>query len=329
MPSTVWVVQTAGTGQVKGLTSPEWLGDSQRTRQNRALRRESEKYERSMRDTTIVPAGRPGSATLKFALGNFWRHRSLIRQMTWREVAARYRGSLMGVVWSLLLPILMLGVYTFVFGVVFQSRWGGEAQGGKGEFAVILFAGLIVHGLFAEVFNRAPGLVLGNSNYVKRVIFPLDILVWVALGSALFHAATALAVLLGLFFLLHGFLHWTILFLPLVLAPLLVLMLGMGWFLAALGVYARDIAQVTGVLTMVLLFLAPVLYPVDAVPQPYRTMLLLNPLTVIIEQAREVLIWGRPPDWFALGIYSLVATIAAAIGFWWFQRTRAGFADVM
>lgn len=274
-------------------------------------------------------AAGPSRATgLGEALSSFWSNRSLVWQMTKREVISRYRGSLMGLTWSLLLPMLMLAVYTFVFGVVFQSRWGGETSG-RAEFALILFTGLIIHGLFAEVFNRSPGLILGNPNYVKRVVFPLDILPWVALGSALFHAAVAMTVLLAFLFAVKGALHWTMIFLPLVLAPMLVLMLGMSWFLAATGVFLRDIAHVTGVLTMVLLFMAPILYPAAAVPQPFRSLQMLNPLTVIVEQARQVLIFGAPPDWALLGVYSLFSLAAAWIGFWCFQKTRSGFADVI
>jgi len=257
-----------------------------------------------------------------------WRNRGLIWQLTKREVLGRYRGSIMGLFWSFFNPILMLTVYTFVFSVVFQARWG-EGGTSKADFAIILFAGLIVHALFAECINRSPGLILNNVNYVKKVVFPLEILPWVAMGSALFHATVSVVVLLIFFAVVHGFLNWTALLLPLVLLPLIVLTMGLSWFLASMGVYVRDVAQVTGILTMVLLFLGPIFYPVSALPEEYQTLIHLNPLTFIVEQARAVLIWGKMPTWGGLVIYTVVAMSIAWAGFIWFQVTRRGFADVI
>lgn len=259
---------------------------------------------------------------------SLWRNRTLVWQLTKRDVLGRYRGSIMGLLWSLFNPILMLAVYTFVFSVVFQARWG-EGGTSKADFAIILFAGLIVHGLFAECINRSPSLILSNVNYVKKVVFPLEVLPWVAMGSALFHATISVTVLLIFFTAVHGFLNWTALFLPLVLLPLVVLTMGLSWFLASIGVYVRDVAQVTGILTMVLLFLGPIFYPVSALPTEYQKLIHLNPLTFIIEQARAVLIWGQVPAWSGLGLYTTVALSIAWIGFMWFQLTRRGFADVV
>jgi lipopolysaccharide transport system permease protein len=260
---------------------------------------------------------------------SLWRNRHLIWQMTKRDVVGRYRGSVMGLAWSFFNPILMLLVYTFVFSTVFKARWGSGGDESRAEFAVVLFAGLIVHGLFAECVNRAPGLVLSNVNFVKKVVFPLEIFPWVAMGSAIFHALINVVVLLGCLLLFNGSLHWTIVFLPLILAPFLLLILGIAWFLASIGVYLRDVAQVVGFLTSVLLFLSPVFYPVSALPEEYQGLILANPLTFIIEQARAVLIFGELPDLTGLGIYALAGLGAAWMGFFWFQKTRRGFADVL
>ncbi|MCZ6799290.1 MAG: ABC transporter permease [Nitrospirae bacterium] len=260
---------------------------------------------------------------------SFWQNKQLIVQMTKREVLGRYKGSVMGLVWSFLNPLFLLAVYTFVFSVVFQARWGLGEDETKTQFAIVLFVGLIVHGLFSEVLNRAPGLILSNVNYVKKVIFPLEILPGIAMGAALFHSLVSLAVLLCAFFLIKGFLHWTILLAPLVLLPLVVLTLGIAWLLASLGVYLRDVGQTINIVTMVMLFLSPVFYPLTALPEAYRPWILCNPLTFIIEQAREVLIWGHPPDWVGLGIYGLVSITIAWLGYLWFQKTRRGFADVL
>lgn len=260
---------------------------------------------------------------------SLWRNRHLILQMTKREVIGRYRGSIMGLAWSFFNPVFMLSVYTFVFSVVFKARWGVEDEGGRLGFAMALFVGMIVHGLFAECVNRAPGLILSNVNYVKRVVFPLEILPWIAMGSAVFHAAVSLCVLMAASFLLTFSLPWTLILFPLVALPLVFATMGLAWFLAACGVYLRDIVQVTGFITTVLLFLSPVFYPASALPEDFRVLLFINPLTFIIEEARKVLLWGNPPDWQGLAFYTTASLTIAWAGFWWFQRTRHGFADVL
>ena len=264
------------------------------------------------------------------ALGkSLWRNRQLILQMTKREVVGRYKGSVMGLAWSFFNPVFMLTVYTFVFSVIFKSRWGVGGEESKTQFAVVLFVGMIVHGLFAEVLNRAPSLILSNVNYVKKVVFPLEILPVIAMGAALFHSIISLGVLLVAFVLFNGYLHWTVVFTPLVLLPLVILTVGLAWMLASLGAFLRDVGQTIGIITMVLMFLAPVFYPVTAVPEEFRPWLMANPLTFIIEQAREVLVWGRVPDWTGLGTYTAVAMAITSAGYAWFQKTRKGFADVL
>lgn len=260
---------------------------------------------------------------------SFWRNRRLIWQMTRREVVGRYRGSVMGLAWSFFNPVLMLFVYTFVFSVVFKARWGVGGEESKADFALILFVGMIVHGLFAECINRAPGLIISNVNYVKKVVFPLEVLPWVAMGSALFYSLVSVAVLLLAQLFINQTFPWTSVLFPLVLLPLIFAGMGFAWFLAALGVFVRDIGQITGIFTTVLLFLSPVFYPMSALPKEYQGLLQLNPLTLIIEQSRKVLIFGSLPDWPSLGVALLTGLFIAAAGFWWFQKTRKGFADVL
>lgn len=259
---------------------------------------------------------------------SFLSNRALVWQLTRRDVVSRYRGSVLGLAWSFFNPLLMLAVYTFVFSVVFKARWGLETTG-HGDFAVILFVGIIVHGVFAECVNRAPGLVLNNASYVKRVIFPLETLPWVAMGATLFHSAVSVLVLLIAQGFLRGSIPVTAFWLPVVILPLIIGTVGVSWLLAALGVYLRDIGQVTGILTTVMLFMAPVLYPVQALPESVRPYIYLNPLTFIIEQSREVLLWGNTPDFVGLGKYFLGAALVAWIGFAAFQKMRRGFADVL
>ncbi|MFT5591577.1 MAG: lipopolysaccharide transport system permease protein [Bradyrhizobium sp.] len=261
---------------------------------------------------------------------SFWRNRQLISQMAKREVVGRYKGSAMGLAWSFFNPVFMLVVYTFVFSEIFKSRWGGVGgDDSKTQFAVVLFVGMIVLNLFTEVINRAPGLILSNTNYVKKVVFPLEILPVVAISATLFHSLISLAVLLIAFVVFNGYLHWTVLLFPLVLLPLVVLTTGLAWILASLGVFLRDVGQTVTILTTVLMFLSPVFYPVTAIPERMRVFIMANPLTFIIEQSRAVLIWGQLPDWFGLGIYMLIALIVAWAGYAWFQKTRKGFADVL
>lgn len=268
-------------------------------------------------------------ASLNEMVASLWRNRQLILQMSKREVVGRYRGSVMGMAWSFFNPVLMLAVYTFVFSVVFQTRWGVAGEASKTSFAILLFVGMIVHGLFAECANRAPSLILGNVNYVKKVVFPLEILPWVAMGSALFHAAISLLVLLVAQLIFHQSLPWTVVLFPLVLLPLLLATMGAAWFLAAIGVYLRDVSQTIGIITTVLLFLSPVFYPISALPEQYRIWLHLNPLTFIIEEGRKTLVFGQMPDWSGWGVYMVVSVAIAWMGFWWFQKTRKGFADVL
>ena len=261
--------------------------------------------------------------------GSLWQHRQLIKQMAWREVIGRYKGSFVGLFWSFINPILMLAVYTFVFSVIFKARWGIDGGDSKTSFALILFVGLIVHGLLAEVLNRAPSLIVSNVNYVKKVIFPLEILPAISLIAALFHSMVSILVLLLASAAINFFLPWTVVLLPVVILPLIILIVGLSWILASLGVFIRDIGQTIGIITTVMFFLAPVLYPLSAMPEKYHPYILANPLTFIIEQAREVLIYGHLPNWSGLGIYMLIAIGIAWAGYAWFQKTRKGFADVL
>lgn len=259
---------------------------------------------------------------------SLWRNRQLIVQMTIREVVGRYKNSVMGLAWSFFNPVFMLVVYTFVFSEIFKSRWGvGEES--KTHFAVMLFVGMIVLSLFSEVINRAPSLILSNVNFVKKVVFPIEVLPVIAIGAALFHSLISLGVLLGAFFLFNGYVHWTVILIPFVLLPLVIFVAGVAWVLASLGVFLRDVGQTIGIITTVLMFLSPVFYPVSAVPERFRPFIMANPLTFIIEQAREVLVFGQLPNWVGLGVYTLFAMVVAWAGYAWFQSTRKGFADVL
>ena len=252
----------------------------------------------------------------------------LLAQMVHREVLERYRGSMLGLLWSFALPLLMLGVYMFVFSVVFEIRWGVERESDV-EFGVVLFAGLILHALLSECLTRSPGVITGNAQFVKKVVFPLEILPLVVLGTALFHFAVSVFILLVFIVITGSGLPVTVLWLPVVVAPLVMLCAGISWFLASLSVYLRDIGQLMGVLSTVLLFLSPMFYPLTAVPEQWRAWMYLNPLTTVIIEVREVAIWGNTPNWGALMPYTVIAAAVMILGYAWFMKTRRGFADVL
>lgn len=278
----------------------------------------------------LIDAHRPFPAGPSSLFAGFWRERRLIGQLIRREVLGRYRGSMMGVAWSFLYPILMLAVYTFVFSVVFEAKWPGMLEGqSKSRFALLLFIGVIAHGLLAEAITKAPGLVVGNANYVKKVVFPLETLGWSLVGSAAFHALVSILILLGAQWLIDGWVPLTAWWLPVILLPLGFFALGATWLLAALGVFIRDIAQLSGVFATVLMFLAPVFYPIAALPEDYRVWVYANPLTVAIEQSRAALFASTAPDATLLLRYYAISLVFMVFGYWWFQKSRRGFADVL
>lgn len=268
------------------------------------------------------------SSTPREIAATIWRNKNLIINLINREVVGRYRGSVLGILWSFFHPVLMLAVYTFVFSVVFKAKWSGGGES-KTEFALVLFAGLLIFTLFAECIGKAPGLVVGNANYVKKVVFPLEILPIVAFGSSCFHALVSFFVWLIFYCIFIGIPHWTIVYFPIVFAPLALITLGISWFLASLGVYLRDVVQITGLLTSVLMFMTPIFYPISALPKRFQTILYFNPLSSVVEQARNVLMWGRPPQWSVIGVLAFAGCLLAWLGFAWFQKTRKGFADVL
>ena len=257
-----------------------------------------------------------------------WRHRQLVRERTGRESARRYRGAVWGALWRLRAPLLLLAVYAFVFGGVFQVRWGGVGDN-KAMFAAVLFCGVGVFGLFADVLNRSSLLVLDNVNYVKKVVFPLEILSYVAVLAATLNLGFSLLVLLVFIGFSIGVPPLTLIALPLILLPFLFMLVGLSWIVAALGVYFRDLAQLTGLITTAMMFLSPVFYPITAVPEAYRHLLWINPMTHVVEMFRGVLIFGNWPSLVELFLWWMIAALILTIGYRLFRRLRAGFADVL
>ncbi len=249
--------------------------------------------------------------------------------MTKVDILGRYRGSYLGILWSLLMPIFMLLVYTFVFSVILKAKWGVSSSETSADFALLLFAGIIIHGFFAEIMTRAPNIMVHNSNYVTKVVFPLPLLPLVSLLSGLFHAFISLIILLVALYVYYGHLPITSILLPIIWLPMIVLLAGVSWFFAAIGVYVRDLAQVAGPLSMLLLFLSPVFYPISQVPEKWQAFMLFNPLTLMIEQSRDVLIAGKLPDFSLLAIYMLIASVFCYASYRLFQKLKKGFSDVL
>ncbi|WP_374600975.1 ABC transporter permease [Niveibacterium sp.] len=259
---------------------------------------------------------------------SFWKNKGLIKALAQREVVGRYRGSVMGILWSFVNPVFMLLVYTFVFSVVFKARWNTGSES-RSEFALILFSGLMVFNVFSECVNGAPSLISSNANYVKKVVFPLEVLPWVSLASSLFHFLVSFVVWLVFYVVIIGWPGVTVLLLPLVLFPLVLFVMGVSWVLASLGVYLRDVSQFAQIATSVLMFLSPIFYPANALPPEFRNGLLYNPLSIVIEQTRDVLLWSRVPDVSQYVGHLIGAATICWLGFSWFQKTRKGFADVL
>ena len=261
--------------------------------------------------------------------GNLWRHRDLLKRLCHHDISAEYQGLLMGKLWAVGNPLVILCVYTFVFGYIFKARWMNSGTDSLLEFAVTLFCGLIVFGVFSAVVNQAPRMVVSKPNYVKRIVFPLELLPVCELVRALFHAGVSMLILTVAAFLMQGTIPVTILLLPLLLVPLVFLTLGFGWLLAGLGVFLRDLGQLVVMCTHVLFFLCPVFYGVEMMPPRLQFMMKLNPLAFIITGVRQVVLWGDVPSPVAYVVWSLALGIFMGIGYTMFMRMKPAFADVI
>jgi lipopolysaccharide transport system permease protein len=261
-------------------------------------------------------------------LGSAWKHRSLIRSLAWRRIELRYRDSLLGFLWTVINPLLLLSVYTFVFSFVFKARWG-SSDAATAEFSLYLFSGITLYTVFAECVNEAPNLIRQNSAFVKQHIFPLETLTWVSLVATLFNFTVGMLVLLVFYLFVLGVPPISMFYLPLILLPIILLTLGMSWILASLGVFLRDISQVVGVLTTALLFLSPIFYPVSRIPESMQQIYFLNPFARIIEMSKGVIFHGTAPEWWSLAALSLGGWMAAWLGYVCFMKSKKGFADVV
>lgn len=260
---------------------------------------------------------------------NLWRQRKLIYHMTRRDVSQRYKSTILGLMWPIVLPLVMLAVYTFIFGIVFKARWGMTPSENHFQFAVTLFCGLVMYNVFSETLGSATNIIVSNPNYVRKVVFPLEILPVVSMAAAMFHAFLGFCIMLVGAVFSVGMPSWTILYFPLVLVTLCSLTLALAWFLAALGVFIRDISQWVTLLVQIMIYATPVFYPLDIVPEKYKWILLLNPLTQIVIDARRTILWHMPPDWGPWAVTTAVTLILMQLGYMVFMRSKGAFGDVV
>lgn len=255
-------------------------------------------------------------------------HGALLRQFTLRDILARYRGSYLGVAWSLLRPLGMLTVYVAVFGFILRPQLGDGVGTTKLDFALSMFCGLILFDFFAESVGRAPTLVVSKPNFVTKVVFPLEILSLSAVAAALVQLVISLVPFIGGVLLVRG-VPATALLLPLVIAPLICLALGVSWLLSSLGVFVRDLNAAVPVLLTVLMFASAIFYSLESVPAEWRWLFELNPIAVLVDDARRVLLLGQTPAWGRLGGTYAAGVLVAVGGYAFFMRTKRGFADVI
>jgi lipopolysaccharide transport system permease protein len=255
--------------------------------------------------------------------------RELINQLVRREIAGRYRGTYLGIFWSLINPLIMLAVYTLVFGVIFNGRFTHTGKESSLDYALGLFCGINVFNFFAEVVQRSPALILSHPNFVKKVVFPLEVLPLVAVLAALFHLAIAtIPLILGLL-LAHGSVPWGVLLLIPIAVPLVLATLGVSWFLSAVGVFIRDLQAAVGPALTILMFLSCIFYPLSAVPESLRFVIQLNPMADLVECARSAVMSNTIPDWRMWIALLSSGILVFGIGLWVFRSCRPAFADTI
>lgn len=251
----------------------------------------------------------------------------LIFSLARRELAARYKGSVLGIVWALLTPIVMIAIFTFIFAGIFGARFG--AGGTAWDYALYLFCGLLPWTAFQEAVQLSSTTIVSHANLVKRVVFPLETLPIAQVLSTLANQLFGTLALVVAAVIIRQQFHSTLLWLPVLLIPQLVATLGAAWFIASLGVFLRDIVQGVALVLMAWMYLTPIIYPESIVPEKFRAFINANPFTPLIRSYRRIILEGTQPDWHGLAYFAIFALIIFIFGFWWFARTRKNFADVI
>jgi lipopolysaccharide transport system permease protein len=261
---------------------------------------------------------------------NLWSYRELALQMAKRDIQGRYRAARLGLLWSVLNPLVLLAIYTFVFTEVFRVRWNDNSTESRGMFALTMFCGMLLFNLFSEVVTRAPQMVVANPNYVKKIVFPLEIFIVSGLLSGIFNMLIGYVVwFIGWGVVVREWPHVSVLWFPLVIVPVCLTSAGLSWLLASLGVFVRDVGQAVILAVQVLFFATPIFYPIERVPQRFRRVLELNPLTHAIEDVRQVLMHDGSPNWHWWLVSTGAAAVLAVLGYAFFMKSKRAFADVI
>jgi len=263
------------------------------------------------------------------SLSALWRYRHLLWQFTKRQIEGRHKGSLLGFGWSILNPLLMLAIYTFVFSVIFPGHFSNRTGDGPITYAFTIFLGLSFYHLFVDSFAPAPALIVTNPNFVKKVVFPLEILPAATVGAAVFHFLVILVLFFTGAFLARIPIPWTALWLPVILLPMVMMSLGVCWLLAALGVFLRDLQQLVTFAALVLMWASAIFFSPSRIPPPVWQFLKFNPLLQGIDLARKTVLWGESPSTGAMLYTYIFGMTAMVLGLWVFRRTRPAFADVL
>lgn len=269
------------------------------------------------------------SGSLFLGIENIKKNQDLFKQSIKRDFISRYKGSIFGISWAFLMPLFLLSVYTFVFSVIFKAKWGVGVEQSKLDFALILFIGMIIYNFFSEILTRSPGIIIGNSNFVKKVVYPLETMPFVVVITALLNMVISFIVWEVAFLIIKQSVNYSAVFLPAIILPLVFIMFGIALFLSSLGTYVRDVSQITGVLSTVFMFISPIFFSLETVPSQFRYVMQINPLTYFIEESRNILFFNKTPDFISLIIYYIVSILIFKIGFVFFQKTRSGFSDVI
>lgn len=265
---------------------------------------------------------------------NIWRplwqlpkRSDLILSLAKRELLTRYKGSVLGLLWAVLTPIVMIVIFTFIFAGIFGARFGNSAS--HWDYAIYLYCGLVPWTMFQDALQQSATTIVSHANLVKRVVFPLETLpvslAISALGNQLF--ATIALILAAV--IIQRDIHFTVLWLPILLIPQLMIAIGGAWLIASLGVFLRDIVQGVSLALMAWMYLTPIMYPESYVPERFRGIMNLNPFTALVRSYRRIFLEGQAPDWWGLGYFALIALLVFLLGYWWFARTRKNFADVI
>jgi homopolymeric O-antigen transport system permease protein len=267
-----------------------------------------------------IPLWQPAMALLS-------EHRGLVRSMVRRDLSSRYKGSVIGPAWAVITPVVMIVIFTAIFSGIFGLRFG--AQGGHLSFATYLFCGLLPWIAFSDGVQRSTTSLTDNVNLVKRVVFPTEALPVNLALSGIAQQLIGTVVLLTVALILEHTIRPTALLLPLLLVPQFLVTAGLGWLMASLGVFIRDMPQINQLTLMTWMYLTPIYYPENIIPPKYQWMVNLNPMAPLVRNYRRILLEGMAPDWRGLGVTTVFALVCFVFGYWWFQRTKKAFADIL